>query len=274
MRILSAVAALCAASIVWSASAAAQQAYIIPSLYGTSGSYSNGSSSASIDAYALAQIGGNDFLSVAVGSLTIDAAEWTYAQSLLACAGTKNFYPFSLSLRLGMVGGEYSAKQYRYTYTDKIFLVSAGGRYNWDMFYFRADYTHLDLQGYKNVVARQVSIGAEWVASESISLTVSPLYSTLTDGRNLFGVTVGGTFIPAAPLTIRCTGFMGARAYFFDPDLLVEYNQDATQKYLAGLSAEYSVIPELKVSCAYHVTGFSDYTIRYASVGLIGTILL
>ncbi len=274
MRILSAVFTLCVASIVSSVSAPAQPKYIIPSIYGTSGSYSNGNSSSSIDGYALAQIGGNNFLAAAAGSLTIDAAEWTYTQSLFALAGTKNFYPFSLSIRLGVVDGEYSAKQYRYTYSDKISILSAGGMYNWDMFYFRADYTHLNLQGYKNVVARQISIGTEWVASESLSLSAAPLYSTLTDGRNLFGVAAGGTFTPFSPLTIRCSGFVGERAYYFDPDLLVEYNQDATQKFLAGVAAEYSVIPELKVSCGYHVAGFSDYTIRYATVGLIGTILL
>lgn len=172
--------------MVFSISASAQQPYLIPAVYRTSGTYSNGTTSSSTDGYALAQLGGDNFLSATAGRLNIDASSWTYEQSLLALSGTKNLYPFFLTVRLGLIGGDYSAKQYQYTYSDKISVLSGTVGYNWELFTFRADYTNLNLRGYKNVVSRQASCKIEWIASESMSVSAAPLYSTLSSGRKPF----------------------------------------------------------------------------------------
>ena len=61
---------------------------------------------------------------------------------------------------------------------------------------------------------------------------------------------------------------LGERAYFYDEDLLVIFNQDETQKKLFLGKLELNLSKNLSLPFIYQYSDFETYKIDYASAGI------
>jgi hypothetical protein len=141
---------------------------------------------------------------------------------------------------------------------------------NVDLFFFGPAYTYVNVRGYKTLQCHQVGLHGEWIIDPAFSVSVAPLYTTLTDGRSLVSATAGMKYSPVEPLVLQVSGVWGKRAYYFNPDLLTVFNQDETQENLWSVRAEYTVGGIVTLIGSYQSTAFTGYTVKYLALGVRG----
>jgi hypothetical protein len=241
-----------------------------PSAYYTSGTYSGGARSDSYSGYASLSFQRYEYLVAGYDKMLIESSTWTYDQHLFVVGGQKNLYPFSLKLNYGGLKGTFNLPSARYSYDDHIDILNGGLLYNVDLFFFGPAYTYVNVRGYKTLQCHQVGLQAEWVIDPAFSVSLAPLYTTLTDGRSLVSATAGMTYCPVEPLVLQVSGVWGKRAYYFNPDLLTVFNQDETQENLWSLRAEYTVGGIVTLLGSYQSTAFAGYTVKYLALGVRG----
>ncbi len=243
---------------------------VSPSLYYTNGTYSNTMTSDGYDAFTSLGLSGGDYMIAGFSTMNIDSSTWKYVQKTIVLGALGNYYPFYLKANYGFVSGTYERKDVQYVYDDKTNIFNASAIYNWDLFYFGIHGSYVNGTGYKNIHSVQAGLRTEWLLSPTMSMSIDPLYSYVSDGRKLFSV--GGEFV-AVPFTsfkIQASGSVGRRAYYFNPDLLTIFNQDQTQSLLWGGRIEYGVWGPITLVGSYQSTTFTGYTIHYATAGIKG----
>jgi hypothetical protein len=241
---------------------------LFPSAYYTAGSYSSGTRSDSYSGYASISFHGFDYLVAGYDKMLMESSTWTYDQHLFVVGGQKNLYPFYLKLNYGGLKGTFSLPSARYSYDDHIDILNGGLLYNVDLFFVGPTYTYVNVRGYKTLQCHQVGLQGEWVIDPAFSVSLTPLYTTLTDGRSLVSATAGMTYSPVQPLVLQVSGVLGKRAYYFNPDLLTIFNQDETQESLWSVRAEYTIGGVATLIGSYQSTGFTGYTVKYLALGV------
>jgi hypothetical protein len=240
---------------------------LYPSAYYTTGSYSNGAKTSSIAGYAAVSLGGLDHVIAGYDKMTIDSPPWTYDQQMFVVGGRKNFYPFYLKLNYGQIQGTFKLPVARYSYQDHLYILNGGVQYNIDLFFIGVTHTYAIVRGYKRLECHQTGLSGDWMIDPALSLSVSPLYTSMTDGRSFGSLSGGISYSPWQPLLLQVSGMIGKRAYYFNPDLLTIFSQDETQERLWGIRAEYVVEKAVTLIGSYQSTDFSTYTVKYLSLG-------
>ena len=243
---------------------------VTPSLYYTSGTYSNTMTSSGYDAFTSLGLTGGDYLIAGFSTMNIDSSTWKYGQKTIILGAFGNYYPFYLKANYGFVSGTYERKDVQYTYDDNIDIFNASAIYNWDLFYFGIHGSYVNGTGYKNIQSVQVGLRTDWLLSPTMSFSIDPLYSYISDGRKLYSI--GGEFVvvPFPSFKIQASGSVGRRAYYFNPELLTIFNQDQTQSLLWGGRIEYGIWGPISLVGSYQSTKFTGYTIQYATAGIKG----
>lgn len=121
----------------------------------------------------------------------------------------------------------------------------------------------------------QAGIYLGWQISTKLFLSIRPVYSFLNDGRRFYSAKTVLSYSPSEKLSFSFGAMIGKRAYFFDPDYFVIYNQDETQSGWYEARAELNMTKKFTVIGFYQRTKFSssptlvnDYTVSYAGVGI------
>ncbi len=241
---------------------------VLPSAYYTAGTYSGGARSDSYSGYASISSHGFEYLVAGYDRMLIESSTWTYDQHLFVVGGQKNFYPFYLRLNYGGIKGTFDLPSARYSYDDHIDILNCGLLYNIDLFFVGPTYTYVNVTGYKTLQCHQVGLQGEWFIDPAFGVSLSPLYTTLTDGRSFISATAGMSYSPVQPLVVQVSGVFGKRAYYFNPDLLTVFNQDETQENLWSVRAEYTVEGVVTLIGSYQSTDFTGYTVKYLALGV------
>jgi hypothetical protein len=246
----------------------ADSTYLTPSVYYTRGEYNDGRYS---DSYA-------GFLSIGTwqqrvlfsyDQLRIADPEWQYNQKYFNAGAILGLTNFFVKPNYGHLSGHLGGLNYH----NDIYSIDAfytnytlylGGSYT---FQSNGGYFTEDLiEGAKDI--NQVMLRFEYIPHWRVLLSVKPVYTYVSDGRNLFGASFRFHYLPFDKLLLKVHGFAGERAYFFDPDLLVIYNQDDTQKYLASAQLEYLLSPHFHLIGGFQHTSFGSYKINYYFGGI------
>lgn len=241
-----------------------------PSLFLTSGSYSNGIQSLAGDYYAAYAFHPGDYVDAGYEMIRLEHPSWEYNQSLVYAGGGLNYYPYYLQCHYARLSGTYDAKGVVFSYNDKGNVVSLVSYYNWDLFYFGFSYTYLEVSGYKEITSHQAGPRLAWLISPLVVLSAAPLYSHLSDGRKLFSLLVQSSFNFSSEFFFQLSGSVGERAYYFHPDLLTLYNQDDTQRTALGVRCEYEIWKPITLVASYQHSSFAGYTVQYATIGVKG----
>lgn len=250
---------------------------LTPSYYYTFGKYSDGIQSVSNSGFLKFNLNYNDYLIGAYDNIKITSYYWNYKQQMYLAGGFKNFYPFYFKLNYAYISGRFIPKDDSSdAYTSKTNLINSELIYNYNLFFLGAGYTYLNMTGTdKPMQGGQAGIYFGWQLSTKLFLSIRPVYSFLNDGRKLYSAKAILSWSPSKKLTFSFGAMIGKRAYFFDPDYFVIYNQDETQTSWYEARAELNLSKRLSVVGFYQRTEFSssptlvyDYTVSYAGVGV------
>ncbi len=245
---------------------------VVPSAYYTNGSYSNSMTSTGTEAFASIVSGSGEYAVAGLSRISIDSSAWSYQQTMLSAGGMVNFYPWFLKAQFGFVNGKYDHKRFVYSYEDNITILNASAMLNWDLFYFSAHGTRISVQGYKDLSSVQAGLKIDWLCSDNIEFSLDPLFTSVTDGRSLFSTTLSGVVSPIRSVTITAAVTAGERVYYYDPDIMAIFNQNETQSSALSGKIEYAFWGPFTAIGSYETTRFTGYTIRYATLGLKGSI--
>ena len=245
------------------------QTKFTPSFYYTYGDYSNQNYSNSFAGYATLAIKNSDFITAAFEQLKINNDEWVYNQTMLTAGYTKTIFPFYLKLNYSHVMGGFEYSRIPFSPTDFLNVYNAGLIYNYYLFYFGGSFIYQDVNNLKPVVAKQFKFNIDWIASSKITFSISPLYTTVTDGRSLTSVYGKLKYTPLKLITITLGAMTGKRAYYFDENLLTIFNQDETQKKLYSARVEFNLTEQFKLPIVVQYSEFETYDIKYFTAGIV-----
>lgn len=258
--------------------------FLSPSLYYTFGDYSDGKTSRSISGYATLTLNFFDHIYLGYDNLRINDAESFYDQNMFVSGFIKNLYPFYLRFNYSHIKGEFDVDQSLYRLysldpdTIKSFdytnLYNLGVSYNYGYFYFGINYTYLNAIGYIAVKSHSIEPVIDWVIDPKLVLRAAPNYTSVSDDRNLKSLYFRVSYYPTTDLFLYFDGFVGERAYYFNPELLTIFNLNQTQLNLFGFKAEYLPVPKLKIMLGFQNTKFSTHSINYFSAGIRYSIAL
>ncbi|MCP5061617.1 MAG: hypothetical protein GY936_04030 [Ignavibacteriae bacterium] len=240
---------------------------ITPGLYYTKGSYSNDNSSNSFSGYFSLQINQNNYLTFGYDNLKITNPAWEYAQDFFVIGGMKNFYPFYLKANLGYIKGNLNENDFT-IYSDKINIYNLSILYNWNHFYFGGGATYQILSGLNEINTLHSELKIVLAPSKKFSFKLSPAITSASDDRELYSIGGELFYQPFNFFNFSVSGFVGERAFYFNPDNLTIYNQYETQKSSASLTFRALTNMPLNLIGSFQYTDFSDYQINYISVGL------
>lgn len=244
------------------------QVQFTPSLYYTYGNYSNQNYSNSFAGYVTLAFKNSDFITGAFEQLQINNDEWTYSQTMLTAGYTKTIFPFYFKFNYSHVMGKFDFLPFPFSYKDYLNIYNANLIYNYYLFYLGTSFTYQDLNGFKPVVVKQFKFNIDWIASSKFTFSVSPLYTTVTDGRSLTSVYANLKYTPVKMLTITLGAMAGKRAYYFDENLLTIFNQDETQKKLYGAKVELNLTKQFILPVVFQYSEFETYNIKYFTAGI------
>ena len=239
-----------------------------PSGYYTYGNYSNGNYSNEYSVFTSVYQNLNDRITAGYDNLLINNSEWNYKQQTFLIGGMKTLYPFYLKLNYAFVKGNFNFSPFPYNYVDKTNLVNLHALYNTNNTYIGVSYTYLNLNGIKDLKSSQFNFTFDWIINHQLSLSIYPDYNTITDGRNLSSVSGRISYSPTEWIKIIAGGFVGQRAYYFNPTFLTLLNQDDTQTGAYNLKAEFYFIKPVKIIAGYQSLQFENYKIGYWTAGL------
>jgi hypothetical protein len=245
----------------------ADSIYFSPSVYYTRGDYSNNNSSEGIAGYV--SLGNYKYrLLLSYDHLNIDKDGSLYRQNYFNVGGILGFTNFYLKLNYGNVSGSFHPQTPELPFNDKNNLFSTDLFYTDFYSFIGGSYSYQKMEGYVGREINQVMLRFEHIPHWRVLMSVKPVYTKVSDGRSLFGVNGRLHYLPIDQLLIKLHGFIGERAYFFDPDLLILFNQDETQKYLAAIQLEYFLSYNLNFIVGMQHTSFGNYSINYYLAGI------
>ncbi len=252
--------------------------YVSPSFYYTYGDYSNKNSSNSFAFYNTLQLSKRFFLINSYDNLKItarDSIKWNYNQQMLSAGLFGNYFPYFLKFTYAHIKGDFKLKDYDFgSYSDYSNLFNFDFMYYQNLFYYGISYTFINSHGILTIdslskqSAHQLNLKLEYIIHPQIFLSIKPNYSKIEDGRNLLSTAFKIHYLPLPELLIKAGGFAGERAYYFDPDLLIIFNQNETQKLQVFGTVEYFPSYLLKLAVSFQHSEFAGYSINYYTAGV------
>ncbi len=249
--------------------------YIAPSAYTTFASYSDGKSSSDLSLYVSHNISPLWHGTANLGVLQVSDQGWSYPQYTAGYHAAYYYFPLTVKLDLQYLQGNFSYKQDKsYDYSDHTRLGGFDLLYYYNDMYFGASYTYLSANGVigedslSGLHSHQAALRFVYIFSYDLSVTLRPAASILSDGRKLYSLYGRVNYQPAPEIILKAGGFTGERAYYYDTDLFVLFNQNATQKYQLFAQADYIFSPAYGFSLGYQHTKFNGFSINYYIAGI------
>jgi hypothetical protein len=276
---------LMALLVLGAASLRAADDLVLPGVYYTVGRYSTTRTSRELAAYGSVGLQNRHFLSAGVSSIAITDPAWKYRQQMYTVGALFTRWPWFVKAYYSRVNGRYSAKGLDYAYDDRADLGSAELLVAPRSLTLGLEYVHLSGNGYSRQITDQYTLRIEEQIGQSLRLSLRPSYVWLLDGplsepdfsgstanykgpRHLSSVAGKVVYQPHARWKFTAGGMLGERAYYFDNDLLVLYNQNETQTGLRFVQAEARIWKDMTLLTEYIQTDFDEYSIEYVVLGL------
>jgi hypothetical protein len=188
---------------------------------------------------------------------------------MISAGWTKALYPLYIKLNYSHVSGKFNYLPFRYSYDDNLNVINAGLTYNYYLFYFGVSATYQNLDGIKSAEVKQIKLNADWIVSSKITLSLSPVYTSVSDGRELAAIMGKLTYRPFKMAALSFGAMRGKRAYYYDDNLLTIFNQDETQKSIYSVKLELNITDKFKLPAIFQQSEFENYSIKYLTAGLI-----
>jgi hypothetical protein len=250
-------------------SAVAAPLSLLTNGFATSADYSSGRHSEEYSLYPTLAFNNRQFLTFGYDAIGINHPDWRYRQDMALVAASVNLQPWRVRGCYSRIEGKFWLRHFDYHYLDHADLASGEFLYSYAPLTFGLEYSHFSGRGYLRQQAQQYTLRAERIVSQFLSVSLRPNYSWTLDGRRLYSAYAKATIQPRASRWLfRAGGFLGERAYYFDNDLLLIYNQNETQRSLVFAQADWRVTNGFWLSAEFAHSEFRGYSINYLVAGL------
>lgn len=255
------------------------------SIFYTNGTYNKNKSSIGISAYSTLGINYFDYLTIGFDNTKLtQKREFDYNQNFLVIGYIKSLFPLYLKANIGFQTGKFTYKPFPFNYTDKTKIYNVGFSYYLENFYFGANYTYIDINGYKSATVNQPSINFIYLLTPQYDISYKLLFTSVNsntpiyedylagkqsnDDRKLLSSSISFNYYPTSKLYLRLEAILGKRTYYFNNDLLTFFNQDDTQNLLLYSKIDYELLPNLRTIFVYNYLSLDHSKIIYYSLGL------
>jgi hypothetical protein len=281
---------LCGLLVVLLAGAAHCREFSIrPSAYETYGDYTDSRWSVEHAGYVTLSKKELQFLTVGFSDLHIAHPAWKYHEQMPVGGILLSRLPFRVKAYYAHIAGNYTSKDgASANYSDKADVGSIEVIYSKPLYELGLDYTRFSGSGLSyadSLAGRMPQQRADQftgritcVLNPRFSLTARHSFVQLRDGRKLYSLAMKAVYAPRPKWILAAGGFIGERAYYFDNDLLVIFDQNDTQRGMVFGQVEARVWKSVSLTAEYIYTQFDyypiygipgeDYSIRYLVAGI------
>lgn len=258
-----------------------------PSVFETYGSYTDNRRSLEHAGYATLTVKERQFITVGYSDLKISHPDWDYHQQMPVGGVLLSHLPFRVRAYYGHIQGRFTSPIHS-DYSDRADLGSVEASFVQPWFEVGLAYARFSGNGlsYSDSLggraprqhADQFTGRLTCLLNPRFSVTARHNYVRVLDGRRLLSLYMKAIYVPQRRWTLSAGGFIGERAYYFDNDLLVVFNQSDTQRGMIFGQIETRLWKGFSITAEYiytHFESFSaggfpapEYSIRYLVAGV------
>lgn len=251
---------------------------VYTSVFGTYGSYSDGTTSKAGSVYLTLGLNYRHHFTLGYDYLKKDAGSWNYNQQFGTIGTTLNYDPFYLKASYGHIKGKYDDTTGYISY-DYLNIYSAEVLLREKSFYFGAGINHMYLNGFEKRNINQVTARVDYYDGYTWYLSVRPVYTMLTtdnsvssmgsrNKRNLLSVALKFNYLLTPGWVGKLGGSFGKRAYYYDNDLYTIYNQDENQEMMLSAGIDWYATWRTVINIGYQYNKFDGYDVNYLIAGV------
>ncbi|MGE5436430.1 MAG: hypothetical protein ACM3O3_04315 [Syntrophothermus sp.] len=258
----------------------ADSTYVYPGFYYTYGDYSNNDFSNSY-AFYTSFYGGKLVPGLSYEKVIVNNSKWKYDENFftlgLGFYIDKSFLKFNYGFIYSTYETPGAFNNNRMGYGNRRQNVNTSIEKNnifnvdyllHDYFTYGASYTYQNQSGISSLNVNQLTLRFERTFNYNFFISFRPSLSIVSDKRTLYSASLRLHYLLFPEILLKAGGFFGERAYYFDNDLLVYFNQDETQKYQVWGQTDIYLFNKVTLSLSYQHTKFSNYTINYYIAGI------
>jgi hypothetical protein len=245
-----------------------------PSAYFTYGSYSDKSNSKQYSVYSLFSWNNYDYLVLGYDRIEIsnrlNIYNWNYKQNNFSGGFHYWFSDLNLKLKLDFlkIDGRYKDNAISYSLLDKGYLVSPEFISGVYPFYYGVGFCYLKQSGKNKLNANQLYLRTDYYPHYKVLLNSILSSHFISDGRKQASLQLSIFYFPVYELSIKGSFSIGSRSIYYNPDLMVLYNQLETQTSNYSFQVNYNFYKNIVASIQYQKANFSSYQINYIVFGI------
>lgn len=244
--------------------------FIQPSAYFTYGKYSDKTISNQYSLYLGGSFGQTNFLVAGYDRITLNNELWNYIQNNYSFGAHYWMIDWKLKMKLDFLSikGQYKDDYLIKPLTDNSYLISPELIYGIYPIYYGIGYSFFSQKGNNKINASQLYLRTDYYPNYKILISLIPSLHFVSDKTKYLSLQTSITYFPIYELSINSTFTFGSRKFYYNPDLMILFNQLETQKGNYSLRVNYNFYKNLVGSLIYQKSKFTNYEIDYFVIGL------
>ncbi|MCX8056797.1 MAG: hypothetical protein N3F03_04210 [Ignavibacteria bacterium] len=245
-----------------------------PSAYFTYGSYSNKTISTQYSLFTSLSPNQIDYFVFGYDGINLKHDFWKYNQNNLS-VGLHYWIPdLNLKLKLDYVylKGKYSDDLTTQPLIDNASLISPEIIYGYYPSFYGIGYARFNQKGNNKIQSNQFYVRLGYYPHYKLLISLLPsfhLTENLSSNQSKYlSLQTAIFYSPIYELSIGTTFTIGSRKFFYNPDLMVLYNQLETQTGNYSIQLNYNFFKNFVASLNYQKSRFAGYEIDYFVIGI------
>lgn len=248
-----------------------QSNYLIqPSGYFTYGKYSDKTISNQYSIFLGGSFGYNNYFVVGYDNIKVSNDVWKYDQENYSFGFHYWILDLKTKLKFDFVSikGKYSDNTTNRPLSDNGTLISPEVSFGVYPFYYGIGYSAFSQKGLNKINSSQIYLRADYYPHHKFLITLIPSFHLISDNSKYLSLQTSITYFPIYELSLNSTFSVGARKFYYNPDLMVLFNQIDTQTGNYSFRVNYNFYKNFVASLIYQKSKFTNYEIDYFVIGL------
>ncbi len=245
------------------------QSFLIrPSAYFTYGAYSDKTTSMQYSLFLGGSIGQNNLIVIGYDNIKINNDLWKFGQNNYSIG--IHYWINGLKFKLDFLSltGEFKDDLVNNPLVDNGTLISPEISFGVYPFYYGIGSSYFSQRGNNKINSIQVYLRTDYYPHYKFLINLIPTFQLISDKSKYLSLQTSITYFHSYELSFNSTFTIGARKLFYNPDLMVLFNQLETQKSNYSFRVNYNIYKNFVASLIYQKTKFTNYDINYFVFGL------
>ncbi|MCR4416693.1 MAG: hypothetical protein NUV92_02970 [Ignavibacteria bacterium] len=245
-----------------------------PSIYFTYGDYSDRTNSQQYSVFSTFSWNNYDYLVLGYDRINIKNKtrnlRWEYYQNNFS--GGIHYWLSELKMKLKLdllkIDGNYKDDYISNNLVDDGYLISPEIVLGVYPFYYGAGFSYFKQTGNNNLNAKQIYLRTDYYPHYKFLINTILSTHLISDGRKQTSLQLSLLYFPFYELSIKGSVSIGSRSFFYNPDLMVFYNQLETQISNYSVQVNYNFYKNFVAAIQYQRANFNSYRINYFVFGI------